>query len=474
MVKQMKKKKLLIFCLIFLSNNIYLSAVSLENLVNQAIEKSPQITTLELNKNYTMLNIESSELEEKTKVGVSTDVEIPESDEYIIKGGDYGLLSIEIPGSYTPTSPTQVSNTTSIVVNGGIYKSDDLDYVGSLSVSHNFLIGDYTNNYKTLNNQITSLIATQAYETGLINFKKNLYNMVSNIINNEKSQRDVEKKIKDQEKLINDSLTLNRITEDSLLYKQYNLVLNTYKDSLDNLKIQHESILQNFKDYTGVDYDTVDIIREPVLNLDTDNSESLSVQIAQLKVKLKQETIDQVEREKTQSYLKLGSTAATNYVDDNLDITASASYNTDNFSISVNPTLSIDLSDSSLSPSFSFGGKWINDTTTDRDLIKNKLNENELVSSQLDLNSAIQNQSLTTLNLKSQITNWQAQYKQLNDNIKFKNENLLLQMQMFDLGLVSQSEIDDLVFEIEQLNYDKLILLLDGLSIELDIEKMML
>ena len=454
---------------------MYLSAISLDNLVNQAMEKSPQMTTLELNKNYTMLSLESTELEEKTKISLSSDVEIPSSDEYIITGGTEGLVRVDIPGSYTSIYPDQVSNTTSIVLNGGIYNTDDIDdYIGSIALSHNFLIGDYTNNYKTLNNQITSLKATQAYETGVINFKKNIYSIVSSIIENEKSQRDIEKKIKDQEKLISDSLSLNQMTENSLLYRQYNLVLETYEDALENLKIQYDSYLQNFKDYTGLDYDKVDVIREPNLDIDNEDRDSLSVQIAQLDVKLKQDAIDQVEREKTQSYLNLNSLVANNYVNDNLDIAVGASYNTDNFSVNLKPQLTIDLSNNSVSPSFSFGGKWTNDTTTDKDIIQNKLNENELVAAQLVLNSEIQSQSLTTLNLKSQVTNWKAQYKQLNDNIKFKNENLILQNQMFDLGLVSQSDIDELVFEIEQLDYDRLVLLIDGLTIELEIEKMYL
>ncbi len=105
-------------------------------------------------------------------------------------------------------------------------------------------------------------------------------------------------------------------------------------------------------------------------------------------------------------------------------------------------------------------------------MINNKLNENALISAQLALNSTVQNQMLTKLNTNSLIINWRAQYNQLEDNIQFNLDNLELKKQMFDLGLATKSEIDDFTFAIEQLNYDKLTLLIDGLSIELDIQDM--
>ena len=53
-------------------------------------------------------------------------------------------------------------------------------------------------------------------------------------------------------------------------------------------------------------------------------------------------------------------------------------------------------------------------------------------------------------------------------------ELLELQKQMFNIGLISQRDLDELQFEIEQLNYDKMTLLIDGLNIELDIAKLKL
>jgi len=475
----MRKKRIIIFSLVLLSGFSILSAKSLETLVKSAIDNSTQITNLELNKNYTMLSLEGSELKPKTKVSISSEMTKAGSS-YTVGGGSSSLLSVVIPGSYTPTSSNQISDTTTISITGALDIESDTSSVtsdGSLSLSHNFLIGDYTNNQKDINNQITLLKATQAYESGVITFKKNIYSYVTNILTNEKSQRDFEKKIKDQEKTISDGLALNQFTKDALVYKQYNLILKTYKDTLENLKNQKQALLDNFKEYSGVDYQEVDDIREPNLEINNNFNDSISIQLAKLNVKLKQDDIDQVEREKTQQYLNVNtyvqSTPAFLSSLNNPNYNAvglSATYGADNFTINAGTNLDFKVNDS-ISPTFRVGGTWTNDTTSESDLINNKLNENELISAQLTLNSTIQNDVLTKLNLNSQITNWKAQYKQLEDNIQFNEDNLKLNKQMFDLGLVSQKEIDDLSFDLEQLNYDKLSLLVEGLSLELDIEK---
>lgn len=471
----MRKKRIIILSLVLLSGFSILSAKSLENLVKSSIDNSTQITNLELNKNYTMLSLEGSELKPKTKVSLSSEITKAGSS-YTVGGGSSSLLSVVIPGSYTPTSANQISDTTTINIAGSLDIDTDKSSVipdGSLSLSHNFLIGDYTNNQKDINNQITLLKATQAYESGVITFKKNLYSYVTNILTNEKSQREFEKKIKDQEKTITDGLALNQFTKDALVYKQYNLILKTYKDTLENLKNQKQALLDNFKEYSGVDYQEVDTIREPNLEINNNFNDSISIQLAKLNVKLKQDDIDQVEREKTQKYLNVNTyVQSTPYASGSEDnaVGLSATYGADNFTINAGTNLDFTLN-TSISPTFRVGGTWTNDTTSESDLINNKLNENELISAQLTLNSTIQNDVLTKLNLNSQITNWIAQYKQLEDNIQFNEDNLKLNKQMFDLGLVSQKEIDDLSFDLEQLTYDKLSLLVEGLSLELDIEK---
>lgn len=489
----MKKKKILTLFLILISSISFLSAKSLESLVNDSIETSTQITNLELNRNYTLLVLESSDLDTKTKISVGLNAYTLSAEnsssnkysQYYVDGGTSKLLNIVIPGSYTPTSAEQVSDTTTISLDGGIlYDSEssnqEFDVRGNLSVSHNFLIGDYTNNRTDLENQITLLNANKTYELGLITFKENVYNYVSSILNNEKSQREFEKKIKDQQTLIDNSLALNKINKDSITYKQYSLILKTYQDTLATLKIQYQSLIESFKDYTGLDYESVDEIREPNLEIPETNEDSLSVEIARLNVRLKQDFIDQVEREKTQSYMNVGTSidrpyaiysSSTRYNED-MSVAAQATYTADNFSINAATQVNIDFTDNTYTPGFKIGGTWTNDTTTDKDIIDNKINENELVKAQLELNSTLQSKFLTKLSLNSDVINWMSQYNQLKDQLDFNQDNLNLQKQMLEVGLVSQSEIDDLIFDIEQLNYDKKMLLIDGLNIELDIAKM--
>ena len=491
MVIYMKRKRLILLGLIAFTSFSLLSATSLNNLVNEAVNNSDQITNLKLNKDYTMLSIEGSELDAKTKVNVSSNFSTPESGIYLLDSGSSNLVSVIIPGDYIPTSSDQVSDTTTITLDGGLKFNTSangtdgdpkFDAKTTLGLSHNFLIGDYTNNQKDLNNQITLLKANQTYENGVVDFKQNVYSYVKNILANEKSKADIEKKITDQEKIINDSLKLNQISKDSIAYKQYDLALKAYQDSLETLETQHQALLENFKEYTGIDYKDVDDIRMPNLEINSSSDDSLSVQLAKLNVRIKQDTIDQVEREKTQSYINFATQVdkpyatyadKTTYARANKDmaLAAQATYGADNFTLNAGTNLDIDFG-TSVTPSFQVGGTWTNDTTTESDIIDNKLNENALISAQLAQNATIQNVELTKLSLKSQVTNWNAQYKQLENNIQFNKDNLELKKQMLDLGLATKSEIDDIEFDLSQLNYDKLTLLIDGLTIELDIEQM--
>lgn len=482
----MVNKKIVILSLVLLSTFSYLGAQSLETLVDNSIEKSSQIKTLDLNKRYTLLNLQRSELPPKPTVNVDVNSQMGE-DTYTVEGGYNGLVSIIIPGDHIPTSPTGVSNTTTISLGGGLLHdrtgaSPKTDLKGSATVYHNFLLGDYSNNENSLNSELTRLRADQAYKNGEISFKKNVYNYVSSIILNEKSQRDIEKKIVDQEKTIKDSLALGYITKDSLSYRQNNLILKTFKDSLENIQFQKESLLKNFKEYTGIDYVQVDEVREPNLEIkDSQNNNSISVQLATINKELKNNKIAQVEKKKTQSYINVGGRVDRPYPktilevkNEDMSVAAEATYNANNFSVNAGTQVNIDFSNNTVKPGFSVGGTWTNNTTNESDNIQNQLNENELNSAIIALNSTIQSQQLNKLTLNSQITNWKSQYNQLMDNIKFKEDDLKIKEEMFTLGLSSQKELDDLAFEIEQLNYDKKALLIDGLSIELDIEKLQL
>ncbi len=481
MVIDMKRRRFILLGLVFLLSSSFLSATSLKTLVDNSIKTSDQITNLSLNREYTMLTLEVSDLEADPVISVSTNLSTPTTltDYYELDGGSSNLLTVVIPGEISPTSENSVTDTTTIGLNAGIKydpnsTSNIIDANGALSLSHNFLLGDYTDNRDNLNNQLTLLSANQTYELGLIEYKKNVYSYVSNIISNEKSQKDLEKKITDQQKVIDDALKLNQITKDSIYYQQYTLVLNSYNDALENLKIQRDSLFENFREYTGLDYEVVDEIRDPNLEILKSIEDSLSVQIAQINVNLKQEAIDLVERENTQSYIIGGAQIVRPYTNSTNDMSVGlqAQYGANNISFTATTNMDIDFSNSDIDPYLQIGGTWTNDTTTESDIIQNKINENALISAQLALNSAKQAKQLSYLSLNTQIINWKSQYKQLLDNIQFKKDNLELNEKMFDIGLVAQSDIDDIIFEISQLDYDKMILLIDGLSIELEIKKL--
>ena len=500
-----KTRKPAVALLIAFSLTLPAYSESLSSLLTAAQENSEAISTLEVNKQQSLLTIEMNDIGRQTSYTINPSLtssysNTKDTNAYNFVGESGNLVSITIPGVRESSDPNAILDDTHLYLNSDFIVVNDHDdnntYYGinpSIELDHTFLFGQYNTNESDITKQINILTVNQSYESGLLNYKKTALGYIKSIISNTKDQESVQNSIADMETTIQNKLDLEMYTKDTVAYKSDLINLTNLKNSLINLKAQKESLLTRFKDYAGTDYVDIDEIAMPDLEFETSNEDSITVQLAKLKLQLAQNNIDEVNDEENRSSLTVSGGVATNQNSYSVVSTGSsvtdtytseytsdytgnvgASYLADNVGLSgyASITSSYDGSTWSYIPSLTISGKWSNDTTKRQDVIINKKNSNALIVAQSELNTTISDDTYNRIKVQSEVDSWKFKYYQIKDSLEISKEQVELDKQMLELGLKSQSELDTTVFNYEQLKYDELTCLIDGWLVSLDIESL--
>jgi hypothetical protein len=478
---------------------------SLSDLLTKAQEESNTATALTINKEQSLLTISMNNLSRNNSYSInptmtaylpeySTDSSATETESTYSIGGAGNLLVFTFPGSKHIANSKPIYDDTNLYLDLGTniyYDSDGGSLYYSISpklgADHTFLYGEYDTIQEDATEQINYLTVDQSYQSGLIDYKKSVLNMVKSIITNEQSQKKLEKSIEDTETTIKNNLELELYNTSTVAYKSDMITLNSLKNTLENTINQREQLESRFKDYAGFDYEGVDSIDVPNLNVNPSQEDSITVQIAKLKLQLAQNTVDEVIKDKDRSSLLISGSDTPTYYNYSIPVSTKTSdrrlgnkanvsltYTADDFSVGGDISLATTYDDGDWTnqPTITFGGTWTNDSTKEYDIIESKKNANELIAAQSSLSSALSEYSYQKINLKSDIDTWNFTYSQLKDNMEIAEENNKLTQQMFDLGLKSQSELDKSNLDYEQMKYDELTTLIDGWLVELDIESL--
>ncbi len=489
-----KSKKLIVALMVATSLTLPIFAQSLQSSIEVALKKSDTIKSLEINKQQSLLTVELSNVDREVSYAVapyvSSTVEDSSTSTYSLSPNASHLVYINIPGSYEPTTSGAATDDTNVNfdLNSTIVFSDNETYYSTsptLSVDHTFLFGEYDTDSKDLNEQVNLLSIEKTYRQGIISFKENLLNLFKAFNTNAKNIEATENSIKLSEKNISDKLALDFYNDTSVTYKSDMATLQNLKNTLANLNSQKEAMLTQYKNYTGEDYVGIDTVEVPFLEIPSNTNDSLSVQIAQLNLQIAQNDVDEVNKSKDRSSAKLSGSLSTTQSDygvlsDNYYSydyssytgTVGLDYGTDNLSFNGSVSLTSENSDSSLT--IGLGGRWTNDTSTRVDLIESKKSSNNLISAQNTLSNVLLTSSYDKINAQSEIDSWNFKYSQIQDSLKIAQDNIELDQQMFDLGLKNQQEVDASIFNLSQLKYDELDVLLDGWITELTIESLAL
>lgn len=499
-----KSRKILVAILMASSLTLPLYSQSLNDLLTKAQKESNTTIALKLSKEQSLLTIRMNDLSRNKTYSInptitanlptySTDSTASTTRSLYSFGGKGNLIAFNFPGNKHLAKAKSIYDDTNLFIDFGTsvdfdHVSGDLNYslTPSVSMDHTFLYGDYDTLKEDVTEQINFILVEQSYQKGMIDYKSAVLNMVKNIIINDQNQEKLKNSIEEAQVSIKNKLDLELYNETTVGYKSDMITLNSLNNTLENAINQRVVLESRFKDYTGFSYVGVDAIEKPVLEINPIQGDSLTVQMAKLKLQLAQNTVDEIIKDKDRSSLKITGSEKPTYnnfsrsstgvitKDGNLINSASVNlaYTADSFSITGDASLKTTINNNvwTNTPSFTLSGNWTNDSTEEYDVIESKKNANELIATQSTLSSTLSEDSYKRINLKADIDSWNFTYSQLKDNMKIAEDNNKLINQMFDLGLKTQAELDKSNLDLAQMKYDELNSLIDGWIVELNIE----
>lgn len=461
---------------------------SLNDLLTKAEAESESVKMLNISKENSLLINEKSNLSRSKYYTINPSINVTVNDwnsndvTYKVGSETSSLLNIVFPGDKKQGSTKPIYNDTTLSLGMGTTinnKDSGLTYTlnPSIGLKHKFLFGEYNNLEDDISNQSELITINQTYLSRLISYKIVVLNKIKDIVKNSKDIENYENLIRIDESNIKNNLDLQLYNKDTVAYKAAMLTLEGKKKSLENENKKGLELKKDFEKLTGFPYEEIDEISIPTLELPSSDKESLTVQLARLKLQSIQNKIDENEKSKDQSHLNLSGSDIPMIVDSNLKsniISINCDYIADSYNLSSSLSLSSDFEKGTHNPSFSISGSWSSNSTKEEDIIINKTNSNELILAQNEFNTTLSDYSFKKMKLKTDIDTWKFNYSQLKSSIRIAKENYSLLQQMFDLGLKTQSELDKSKLEIDQLKYDETSSLLSGRIYELDIENLSL
>ncbi len=482
----MRIKRLLAFALAF-SICFIVNAATLEEIISSAKENSPSFKNTQIAYQDGLLGLRQMEKEDETIITIGGTVN-PYEELAIRSGTKKGFtitpsINVEFPDSDTTLS-----------ANMGYSMSYDgklMEYSPEISASHLFDFSGYdSDTLKDLNYAISSLETEVAYSNGEYSFEKTVISTISTLLTALKSLDATNKNVNDLQTNLDNLDKLGSVTKDSTAYKNVLYALNVAQNSKIALEKQYEDAKANYKIFTGLDWNGVDTLSEPILELRVIEGGNSTVILKSLEVDKAQLEYDNLKAEQNPNGLDLSGGVSGEYeymsVSDfdtktgALGLNAGISYTANNWTLSAshNSTWNFDKNDSTTySPSITLSGAWTNGTISSsgtarqstRDELELQLKQNEVLTANNEYIAALTAYTQEGQDLYVRILKWNFDKSEKQNNLEYLKAVLDNQQALFNRGLVPQSDVDSAAFDLKQAEYDWQIMLLDGLSLERDL-----
>lgn len=474
-----------------------LAAVELDQLMDMARQRSPQMQAYLINRQNSEIANTLTDTEDSLGIEVTTgDTKVtftPESSSMVVEWNatdkKYEQKLKTTPNTLTTSANPSVVFTlpndgkTTIKVGTGASVSlvpsngarNTYSMTPEISAAHTFTFGETGDARSDLLYSQNTLIASQTYSNNVLSFENLVYQKISSIMTLEQQMRSTQKSIDDLRTTMDNAIKLGTVTTASVSYRNQELQLESSMNSLDNLKLTHQYNLDQYKVLTGLDYEPVTGIREVSLNFTPLSAGNTSVILKQLSLEVAREDL-KIERAK-QTNTTLGISGKVGVpvswtnkatTSNKLNTEAKATVSNSNFAISTTATVDVNFSDTGnrVTPALSVAGSWKNNASKTSDTLKLQQLENQVLLAQLDYNDALLSYQSSAMSLQNEVQNWNLSVAQQKNLMEYHKQVLEQQEALFARGLGKQSDVDDAKFTIEQDQYDWDKLLLDGLVFE--------
>ena len=475
-----KKTLLIIGVLLLLLVPVY-SAKPYADILSSALENNLQMKNAELTYQSSLLTQEKSDLSKGVKVTVTSgEVSVlPKDNETVFNKitGEFGeVVNEDI--SLTPSVKVELPNDGATTIEASSKLGFDYEKSGyyntnpSLSVSHTFDLSGYDEDAVTsLNSSSTRLSSELTYQKAKISFENQLLTTISSLVSAEKSIASDEKKLSDQKQTLSDNLALGKMTESSVNYKQSKNQINLLENTIAAEKRQYETLKTQYSDLTSLTWEGVSDLPEVDLTFTQLESGNTSVILKSIASEVANENIKakNAELNPRSVALKTGASTLLSSSDKNVSASVGVTYTQSNWSVS--STLSGSYDNEKLTPKLILSGTWSNKTTKQSDEIDLKVLSNSLLKAQNDYQDEMTNYIQSSQNLELKILQYNYKVEAQSATDEYLKADSEYQKELYDAGLATEKSVNDANFALEQNEYDKMLLAIEGLQLQNEIKQ---
>jgi hypothetical protein len=425
-------------------------------------------------------------------------LEKPEDSGIRISGGELSLNS-----SADQTGDQIVKLTPSVTVN--FYDIDtvltfqaptsinltDVELSGSPVISVKKTFGGYTAEENTTLDELEDaserLSIDHSYQSGLLTIEKSLLQSVREITALDKSIAAARKSLDDAETSLTRDLATGKLKQNTASWTRRVNAVTRLENSLTATLASREAAADNFFEITGLTYEplTLSDVPVPELGLSVPELGGTTVLLAALDIDIARQKLtneltareDEQISSKTFAYSASGSwTSDLNTPSGTYEQTLQAGLAASRSDLALEAGITAAFTGSSFEPAAYISGRWTRPETEwqEYDDLELQMLENQIALARAAYDQAYQNYQNNIQSLRLEVSSWNISSAE-NDLLYAEYAEALEQAQYaLEKGFGTQSAVDDARHQLTLLDYDRILLDIDGLLIERDIRSLQL
>ncbi len=396
---------------------------------------------------------------------------------------DDGILHIS-ELSFSAILPDDDTTITASIPSGLRYDGRGAVLSPSASISHTFDWGHDDDRLRDLQTEALRLSVERQYGTDILSIRSSVISLISELISNERSLLSSQEDLRDIDREINDSLKLGIITEGSIVYEELMLEKKRAEDSIGIGEREKEELILRFRTLTGLDWDGADDIPEPVFPDVLSAEVSSAISEAELELMIAEEDVLLEESDQNPRRLTIGSSAGGNAEvaeglysitgtrEDPIYLEGTIGWEGDDWSVSASGGGRWDYR-FDFTPSLSLSASWHSGTSESDELRLRSLRNTARIRSD-DYYDARRSFDEDKEDIWGRMLSWQREMAELEAETDYRNALYEMILVKYERGLATGEDVHDAELDIRLLDFDRDILLLEGLLLQNEAETLIL
>lgn len=441
-------------------------ALSADDIVRSAIENSPAVRTMNINRENALLNRQITDADPIMSVTLSTG-------DVTVQKESFGTPVFSMGPSVTVALPEKDDSSFTFVLSNvtHIYKSGDksLTFTPDASYRKTIDLNSYKDTRDDLRKTSGDISQDIGYETSLLQFETSVLQSIATIMQSEINLKTGRISYERQEMDRKTALISGDITPDSLKDLQSQMALETQRVALENSEARYAELLKTFRDNYGIDYQAPDSVRNANLELEALEKGNSSVLLAEVSLEIAKQTLDAMVG--TTTKLQLGANASapitkTSGMDIEASVNGSVSGTVTGANYSVGARAGASYRSEELYPYISVSGTWTNKKTANTDALTIQSLQNNVILAQMDYDNAVASYKKDVESLKSTISDHMSDESQFEVSARYNRIILEKTQSMYDKGLVTKRDLEDAQLNVEKDEVQALVNKLNALVLE--------